>query len=157
MELWINSILLKKELAASPSKKHSTLENIKLLLVASWNNDGVTQIFGCKCSFEITTCLKQKYLPNTLYHIHAIHGSKCSFKKYSIHWKMGGHNYFREIKKYYTLKKILSAVEQSNLQRIFFRNHYNYFIASFYQLLFHYDFCTSVSNCSSRNTRPSNM
>ena len=47
---------LKKGLAASPSSKnHSTLENSMLLQVGSWNNNGATQIYGCKCSFEITT------------------------------------------------------------------------------------------------------
>ena len=33
-------------------KKHSTLENTWSLQVASWNNDGTTQMYGCKCSFE---------------------------------------------------------------------------------------------------------
>ena len=61
---------LKKGLAASPcSKKH----------------DRATQIYGCKCSFEITTRVQQKYLSNTLYHIYPIHACKCSSKKYSIH------------------------------------------------------------------------
>ena len=49
------------------SKKHSTHGNIRSLQVASWNNDSNTQMGGCKCSFEITVCLKLKYLPNTLY------------------------------------------------------------------------------------------
>ena len=40
------------------SKKHSALENATSLQVASWNNDGTTQIYGNKCSFEITICLK---------------------------------------------------------------------------------------------------
>ena len=34
---------------------------------------------------------------------------------------MDGRNYFREIKKYYTLKKIFHAVKHSNLQRIVFQ------------------------------------
>ena len=53
------------------SKKHSTHENTRSLQVASWNNDGTIQIYGCKCSFEITICLKQKYLSHTLYIIHS--------------------------------------------------------------------------------------
>ena len=39
-------------------KKHSTLENTRSLHVASWDNDGTIQIYGCKCSFEIAICLK---------------------------------------------------------------------------------------------------
>ena len=82
MKLRINSTPLKKGLAASPcSKKHSILENTILLQVASWNDDGATQIYGWKCSFKITTRLKQKYLSNTLYHIYAFHDCKCSSKK----------------------------------------------------------------------------
>ena len=40
------------------SKKDSTLENAKSLQVASWNNDVTTQIYSCKCSFEVTIRLK---------------------------------------------------------------------------------------------------
>ena len=36
------------------SKKHTTLENNMSLQLTSWNEDGNTQIHGCKCSFEIT-------------------------------------------------------------------------------------------------------
>ena len=41
------------------SKKHSALENPRSLQAASWNNDGTTQMYGCKCSFEITIPLKK--------------------------------------------------------------------------------------------------
>ena len=40
------------------SKKHNTLENTRSLQAAPWNNDGTTQMYGCKCSFEITIRLK---------------------------------------------------------------------------------------------------
>ena len=46
---------------------HSTLEKTRSLQVACWNNDGTSQIYGCKCSFEIKICFKYKYLSNTLY------------------------------------------------------------------------------------------
>ena len=36
-------------------KKHRTLENTRPLQLASWNNDGVTKMYGCKCSFENNT------------------------------------------------------------------------------------------------------
>ena len=36
------------------SKKDSALENTRSLQVASWNNDSITQMYGCKRSFEIT-------------------------------------------------------------------------------------------------------
>ena len=39
------------------SMKHSTLENTRSLQVTSWINDGTTQIYGCKWSFEITICV----------------------------------------------------------------------------------------------------
>ena len=64
--------------------------------------------------------------------IYAIHDRKCSSKKYSVHWKMGGRNYFREIKKYCTLKKIFLTYKE-----YFFRNHCNYFTAFSCQLLLH--------------------
>ena len=41
--------------AGACSKKHSTLENTRLLQMASWNDDGVTQMYGCKCSFGNNT------------------------------------------------------------------------------------------------------
>ena len=37
------------------------------LQVASSNNDGTTQMYGCKCFFEIAAHLKQKYSSNTSY------------------------------------------------------------------------------------------
>ena len=40
------------------SKKHSTTENNRSLQKAFWNNDGTTQMYGCKFSFEITICFK---------------------------------------------------------------------------------------------------
>ena len=49
------------------SKKYNTLENTRSLQVAFWNNDSITQIYGCRCSFEITICLKRKCLLNALY------------------------------------------------------------------------------------------
>ena len=36
-------------------KKHSTLENTRSLQMPSWNDDGVTQMYGCKCSFGNNT------------------------------------------------------------------------------------------------------
>ena len=40
------------------SMKDSILENTRSLQMASWNKDGTTQMYGCKCSFEITIHLK---------------------------------------------------------------------------------------------------
>ena len=57
----------KRWLQVLVSKKHSTHGNIRSLQVVSWNNDSTTEMDGCKCFFEITVCLKLKYLPNTLY------------------------------------------------------------------------------------------
>ena len=47
--LGINSVPMKKEMTASACLK----ENTRLLQVASWNNDGTTQMYGCECYFEI--------------------------------------------------------------------------------------------------------
>ena len=55
LELRINSIPLQKVLF---SKKGRTRENTKSLQKASWNDDDTIQIYGCKCSFEITIHLK---------------------------------------------------------------------------------------------------
>ena len=68
LELELTQYLWKKGwLQVLVSKKHSKLENTRSLGKTSWNNDGTTQIYGCKCSFEITISLKWKYLSNTLY------------------------------------------------------------------------------------------
>ena len=131
---WIGNWLdpFGKRLAESPfSKKHSTLEIAILLQVTLWNNNGANHICGCKWFFKITTYLQQKYLSDTMYHIYAIHDSKCSSKKYSFHWKMNDCNYFDEIKKYYVQLNIVTYNEYC------FRNHYNYSTAFSYQLLFH--------------------
>ena len=42
-----------RQLQVLISKKESTLENIRSLQVATWNNDGTIQMYGCKFSFEI--------------------------------------------------------------------------------------------------------
>ena len=39
-------------------KKHSTLENTRSLQMVSWNNEGTTRIYGCKCFFETAIRLK---------------------------------------------------------------------------------------------------
>ena len=83
------------------SKKHSTLENIRSLQVASWNNKGTTQVHGCKCSFEIsskTLCIHNSWL-QVLFE-----------NKYNIH------NHFREITKHCTLEKTFPC-DYSKLQR----------------------------------------
>ena len=85
--------------------------NTLSLQMVSWNIKDATQIYGCKSSFEITTRLKQKYLSNTLYHKYAIHGCKCSSKKYSIHLK---------IRDTVPCKKLFPAIKHSNLHRISF-------------------------------------
>ena len=64
------------------SKKDSILENTWTLQVASWNNGGTTQMYGCMCFFEVTRRLKYKYLLNTLY-IHN-HGCKCCSEKNTV-------------------------------------------------------------------------
>ena len=71
---------------------------------------------------------------------------------------MVGCNYFREKKKHYTLRKTLiidktlkKDLNYSNLQEEFSLRTINiHWITAFpYELLFHEDFCASVSNCSS--------
>ena len=55
LDLRINSITLKKGMTASACLKETqSLENTCLLQMTSWNNDGTTQMYGSKCSFEIT-------------------------------------------------------------------------------------------------------
>ena len=63
----LTKYLWKHTMASAISKKYSTLENTRSLQVTSWNNDGTTQMFRCKCSFELTIGLKQKCLSITLY------------------------------------------------------------------------------------------
>ena len=38
--------------------KRNTLENTKSLQVAHWNNDGTTQLYGCKCFFGMKILLE---------------------------------------------------------------------------------------------------
>ena len=83
------------------SKKSSNFEYTRSLHVASWNNGGTTQMYGCKCSFEIHC-------------INTVHGSKCSCKKYRFRWWMDGGNYFREIKKNCLWKRLFPAIKHSN-------------------------------------------
>ena len=55
----LTQYLLKKEwLQVLVQKKHSTLKNTRSLQVASWNNDGTTQMYSCKSYFEIKIHLK---------------------------------------------------------------------------------------------------
>ena len=69
---------MKKGTTASAClKKQSTLENTRSLQVASSKNDGTTQMYGCKCSFEIKIHLK---LICQIHLIYAIYGCKCSSK-----------------------------------------------------------------------------
>ena len=80
LELRINSIPLEKGMTISVCfKENNTLENTKLIIAKvtantqsslqkdPWNNDGTTQIYGCKCSFEIKIRFKSKYLTHKLY------------------------------------------------------------------------------------------
>ena len=85
----------------------------------------VTQMYGCKCSFE-----KQYALNRNIYQIqciHAIYGCNCSSKKYRIYWGMVGCNYFSEIKKHCTLKKNCSPrlITVTYKEKMFFRNNYS--------------------------------
>ena len=40
------------------SIRYSTTENTRSLRVAFWKNDGTTQMYGCKCSFEKEISIK---------------------------------------------------------------------------------------------------
>ena len=123
----LTQYLWKKGLAASTcSKKHITLENTKLLQLVSSNTDDATQIYGCRCSFEIATHLKQKYLSNTLYHhIYANHG--CKGWPQILSWN----------KEILCRKKCSVQLNTVTYKEYSFMNHYNYFTAFSYQLLFH--------------------
>ena len=65
---------------------------------------------------------------------------------------MVGRNYFREIDKHCTLKKNpFPAIKYSSLlqeKKAFFGTTTLLWISLSYEILFHYGFCTSVSNCS---------
>ena len=63
--------------------KRSTLENTGSLQVVSWHDDGTTQMYGCKCSFE-----KQWALNKNIYQIYcmyAIYDCNCSSKSYPVY------------------------------------------------------------------------
>ena len=63
---------------------------------------------------------------------------------------MAGCNYFREVKKLYSVIVLLPALKHSNLQRKNILLGTTTWITVFsYELLFHQHFCTSVGNCSS--------
>ena len=53
---WNCELALKKGMTASACFKET--QYTISLQVASWNNDSTTQMYGCKCSFEIATHLK---------------------------------------------------------------------------------------------------
>ena len=57
----------------------STLESTRSMQVSFWNNNGTTQMYGCKCSFEIKSALNRNICQIHL--IYAIYGFKCSSKK----------------------------------------------------------------------------
>ena len=104
----------KRWLRVVVSKKHSTLENTSYLQRASCNNDDTTQIYDCKCSFETTIHLKQKYLSNTLI------GNLCLqvlFEKTPYRLRNGWPQ-LKIQKKHCTLKKkLFAAIKNCNLQR----------------------------------------
>ena len=60
-------------------KKYSTLKNTRSRQVASWNNDGTTQMQGCKCYFEIK--IRRNRNISQIHLIYSIHGCKTSSKK----------------------------------------------------------------------------
>ena len=60
---WNCELALKKGMTASACFKET--QYTISLQVASWNNDSITQMYGCKCSFEIAAHFKWKYLSNT--------------------------------------------------------------------------------------------
>ena len=54
-----NSILMEKGMTANACLKETV--PLKILDHCKWlpaKNDGTTQMYGCKCSFEIKICLK---------------------------------------------------------------------------------------------------
>ena len=100
--------------------------------MASWNNRGTTQIYGCKCSFEIKIHVKQICQIHLIY---AIYGCKCSSKKSLIDWEMVGRNYFREI--LYSEKCSLWLKLQ---EKMFFSNDYSTLDHSLFLWVFTYYF-----------------
>ena len=70
-------------MTAGACLKNGPLENTRSLKVASRNDDGTTQMHGCKCSFE-----KQYALNRNIYQIHriyAVYGCNGSSKKYGMY------------------------------------------------------------------------
>ena len=51
-------LLKHRRLKVLISKNGSTLKNTRSLQMVSWNSDGTTQMYGCRCFFEITIHLK---------------------------------------------------------------------------------------------------
>ena len=116
------------------SRKHSTLENTRSLQVTSWEIEGTTQMYGCKCSFKITVRLKQKYLPNSLH----VRNSwlQVLFWKIPYPLRNGWPQLLSSNKKTLTLyseKNLFPAIKHSNLQ-----GKIVLWITAFsYELLFH--------------------
>ena len=86
LELRVKSIHLNKKgsLRELVSKKRNILGNTWSLQVVSWNNDGTTQMYRCKCSFEITIQIKKKHVSSSL-HIR-ISWFQVLFKKIPYVW-----------------------------------------------------------------------
>ena len=78
---WNCELDLEKGMTASACFKETQYP--RSLQVASWNNDGTTRMYGCKCFFEIATHFNRNLCK--IHGIFAICGCKCSSKKYRIH------------------------------------------------------------------------
>ena len=81
---------------------------LKILNHCKWFSDIMT--LTLKCMFA-SALLKWQYALNwnicQIHGIYSIHGCKCSFKKYRVHWGMVSRNYFCETKKHSNLENTL--------------------------------------------------
>ena len=107
--------------AGASLKKRSILENTESLQMVSWHNDGTTQMYGWKCSFE-----KQCALNKSIYQMHcvyAIYDCDCSSKNYPIYLVMAKYNYLCEI----LWKELFPAINYTVTykEQMFFRNNYS--------------------------------
>ena len=94
--------------------KNSCWKNAWLQLFFYNTKRNTHRMGGCNWNCELT-----QYLSNTcqIHCKYAIHGCKCSSKKYCIHWGMNGSSYFHGIMKHCTLKKkLFPATNRRNLQ-----------------------------------------
>ena len=109
------------------SKKHSTGENTRSLRVAYWNNDGTTQMYGCKNFFEITNALNIN-ICKILYYLYIAYtpfmAASTLLKNMSTDEWMAATTFVKQGNNV-LWKKLFPAIKQSNPQgkNVFFRKN----------------------------------